>query len=155
MIRRLQLGQRNLEIRREAVWAAAVQIELNQEIRNLGQASSQASGPTATRDAVSALSDLLTAQNEFLNIWVTYEVLRRTLDFGLGTMQLDASGMWIDPGAINPDHGYPGIGSSADCWPGPMVMPRGEPIPGNQEMLGSEAEELPPPPGETDENIRE
>ena len=92
VIRRLQLAQRNLEIRREAVWAAAVQIELNQEIRNLGQASSQASGPTATRDAVSALSDLLTAQNEFLNIWVTYEVLRRTLDFGLGTMQLDAVG---------------------------------------------------------------
>lgn len=155
VIRRLQLSQRNLEIRREAVWAAAVQIELNQEIRNLGQASSQASGPTATRDAVSALSDLLTAQNEFLNIWVAYEVLRRTLDFGLGTMQLDASGMWIDPGAINPDRGYPGIGDSTDCWPGPMVMPRGEPFPRDQETVGIQAEELPPPPGEMDRHVRD
>ncbi len=150
VIRRLQLSQRNLEIRREAVWAAAVQIELNQEIRNLGQASSQASGPTATRDAVSALSDLLAAQNEFLNIWVTYEVLRRTLDFGLGTMQLDTSGMWIDPGAINPEHGYPGIGGSTDCWPGPLVMPQNERTPDAQEVLGIDAEVLPPPPGETE-----
>jgi hypothetical protein len=155
VIRRLQLAQRNLEIRREAVWAAAVQIELNQEIRNLGQASSQASGPTATRDAVSALSDLLTAQNEFLNIWVTYEVLRRTLDFGLGTMQLDAAGMWIDPGAINPERGYPGIGTSTDCWPGPLVMPGGESTHGDPGRFGTEAEEVPPPAGEAVESIPE
>ena len=51
VIRRLQLAQKNLEIRREAVSAATIQIEMNQEIRNLAQASSQASGPTATRDA--------------------------------------------------------------------------------------------------------
>ena len=124
VLRTLELKRKNLEIRREAVWAAAVQIELNQEIRNLGQASSQASGATAARDAVSALSDLLSAQNEFLGIWVTYEVLRRVLDFNLGTMRLDASGMWVDPGPIDPNHGYPGIGESTDCWPGPMVMPR-------------------------------
>jgi len=146
VIRTLELSQRNLEIRREAVWAAAVQIELNQEIRNLGQASSQASGPTATRDAVSALSDLLTAQNDFLSIWVTYEVLRRTLDFNLGTMQVDGTGMWVDPGPLNPERGYPGIGDSSECWPGPMEMPRGEPIPADREMLGIEPEEVPPPP---------
>jgi hypothetical protein len=93
------------------------------------------------------LSDLLTAQNDFLGIWVTYEVARRTLDFGLGTMQLDADGMWVDPGPMNPDRGYPGIGASTDCWPGPMVMPRGERIPGDRELLGIEAEELLPPPG--------
>ena len=156
VIRRLQLAQRNIEIRREAVWAAAVQIELNQEIRNLGQASSQASGPTATRDAVSALTDLLTAQNEFLNIWVNYEVLRRTLDFGLGTMQLDATGMWIDPGAINPEHGYPGIGPSADCWPGPLVPPRGELAAVNPEpMVGLHGEVLPAPPPAAEENVRD
>jgi len=155
VLRTLELKRKNLEIRREAVWAAAVQIELNQEIRNLGQASSQASGATAARDAVSALSDLLTAQNEFLSIWVTYEVLRRGLDFDLGTMQLDASGMWVDPGPIDPDHGYPGVGESTDCWPGPMVMPRGEPIPSDRQMLDLEVEELPPPPGQTDGRLPE
>lgn len=117
VIRTLQLSQKNLEIRREAVWSAAVQIELNQEIRNLGQASSQASGPTATRDAVSALSDLLTAQNDFLSIWVTYEVLRRTLDFNLGTMQLDATGMWVDPGPMNPDAATPASATVPSAGP--------------------------------------
>ncbi len=150
VLRNLQLKRKNLEIRREAVWAAAVQIELNQEIRNLGQASSQASGATAARDVVSALSDLLTAQNDFLALWVTYEVLRRGLDFDLGTMRLDASGMWVDPGPIDPDHGYPGVGETVECWPGPMVMPRGEPIPSDRQMLGVEVEQLPPPRGEAD-----
>ncbi|NLF72210.1 MAG: TolC family protein [Candidatus Anammoximicrobium sp.] len=148
VLRTLELKRKNLEIRREAVWAAAVQIELNQEIRNLGQASSQASGATAARDSVSALSDLLSAQNEFLSIWVTYEVLRQTLDFSLGTMRLDATGMWVDPGPIDPGHGYAGVGESTDCWPGPMVLPRGEPIPADRQMLDIEVLEPPAPAGE-------
>lgn len=122
-IRTILLNQRNFQLRREAVWAAAQQIELNQESRRISDVQSQASGPTATRDAVSALGDLLTAQNDFLSIWVTYEVLRRALDFDLGTMQLDAESMWIDPGPLTPEHGYPGIGGGGACWPGKMVMP--------------------------------
>lgn len=154
VLRTLELKRKNLEIRREAVWAAAVQIELNQEIRNLGQASSQASGATAARDVVQALSDLLTAQNDFLSIWVTYEALRRGLDFDLGTMRLDATGMWVDPGPIDPSHGYPGIGESTDCWPGPMVMPRGEPIPSDRQMLETEVEELQPPPAQAERRVQ-
>ena len=29
---------------------------------------------------------------------MSYEVLRRLVDFELGTMQLDSRGVWIDPG---------------------------------------------------------
>jgi hypothetical protein len=32
---------------------------------------------------VSALSDLLDAQNDFLNVWVNYEVVRMLVDFEL------------------------------------------------------------------------
>ena len=32
-------------------------------------------------------------ENDFLSVWVTYEVLRRALDFDLGTMQLDGEGL--------------------------------------------------------------
>ena len=49
---------------------------------------------------VSALTDLLTAQNDFLSVWINQEALRRTLDFDMGTMQLDPSGSWIDPGPL-------------------------------------------------------
>lgn len=47
---------------------------------------------------MSALTDLLDAQNDLLNVWVSYEALRILLDFEMGTMQLDPVGMWIDPG---------------------------------------------------------
>jgi hypothetical protein len=76
---------------------------------------------------VSALSDLLQAQNDFLSVWVTYELLRRTLDLDLGTMQLDSDGMWIDPGPIGPATGYPGVEVDLEdpCWPGPANFPIG------------------------------
>jgi hypothetical protein len=54
---------------------------------------------------VQALTDLLNAQNNFMLIYITYEVQRLQLDFSLGTMQLDHEGLWIDPGPIGPDYG--------------------------------------------------
>ena len=55
-------------------------------------------GATTARDLVSALSDLLEAQNEFLETWVGYEILRMLLDYQLGTMSLDDGYLWVDPG---------------------------------------------------------
>jgi hypothetical protein len=146
-IRTIQSSQRNFEIRRDAVRVADLQIELNEDIRRLQEANRQPSGPTAARDAVSALSDLLSAQNDFLSVWVTYEVLRRALDFNLGTMQLDSDGLWIDPGPIGPDHGYPGLGADSECWPGPMVMPRCQPTEAQNAPQENSLESLPPTAG--------
>ena len=81
------------------------QIDRNEDIRIDQELSAQAAGATAARDAVSALSDLLDAQNNFLGIWVQYEVLRRSLDLDLGTLQLDSEGLWIDPGKIDDSYG--------------------------------------------------
>jgi hypothetical protein len=44
---------------------------------------------------------LLQVQNDYLSFWVNYEVQRLGLDLDLGTMQLDESGKWIDPGPID------------------------------------------------------
>ncbi|MCH5373272.1 MAG: TolC family protein, partial [Planctomycetes bacterium] len=128
-LRTMQLNQQNFEIRREAVRAADLQIELNEDIRKLQESSRQPSGPTAARDAVSALSDLLQAQNDFLSVWVTYELLRLSLDLDLGTMQLDSEGMWIDPGPMDPETGYPGVEVDLEneCWPGNLDVPAGGP----------------------------
>jgi len=146
-IRTILLNQRNFQLRREAVWVAAQQIELNQESQRINDVQSQASGPTATRDTVSALRDLLNAQNQFLGIWVTYEVLRRALDFDLGTMQLDSEGMWIDPGPIGLDQGYPAIGGGGPCWPGEMVMPEDAGVVTERLTDVEILEPLPPPVG--------
>ena len=40
-----------------------------------------------------SLSDLLNVQNDFLSVWVNYEVQRMALEFDLGVMELDAAGL--------------------------------------------------------------
>ncbi|WP_145090994.1 TolC family protein [Rosistilla carotiformis] len=102
-IRQLRANQVNFELQRSAVRMAAEQISLNEDLRLLREARGLSSGPTAARDIIFALSDLLNAQNGFLNIWVNYEVVRRNLDLDMGTMELTPDGYWIDPGVIRAD----------------------------------------------------
>jgi hypothetical protein len=104
-IRTALTNQLNFEYQRQAVLIAAQQIDRNSDRQIHNELTGQAAGDTAARDAVSALSDLLSAQNAFLAFWVNYEVLRRGLDLDLGTIQLDSEGLWIDPGKIGPDYG--------------------------------------------------
>ena len=102
-VRQLQSNRINFELGRQSVRIAAAQIELNEDIRSFRDARGLSSGPTAARDTISALSDLLNSQNTLLNIFVNYEVVRRGLDFDLGTMELTPEGLWIDPGKISTD----------------------------------------------------
>ncbi len=102
-VRQLQANRLNFEIGRQSVRIAATQLELNEDIRSLRDARGLSSGPTAARDTVQALNDLLNSQNQLLNIFVNYEVVRRSLDLDLGTMQLTSEGLWIDPGPISPE----------------------------------------------------
>lgn len=102
-LRIVDLSRINFEVRRAAVQVAIAQVDFARLTLNPpaqpGQKATRTS-PTAARDLVSALSDLLDAQNDFLNVWVNYEVLRLLLDFELGTMELDEAGLWRDPGPI-------------------------------------------------------
>lgn len=135
-LRAIANQQINFELQRLAVLEAARQIDRNEDIRIQQELGNQATGATAARDAVSALSDLLTAQNNFMNIWVNYEAQRRTLDFDLGMMVLDNEGIWCDPGEIGQDYG------KMDPWlrkEGNILIQGGEEPP-------PAAEELPPAP---------
>jgi hypothetical protein len=100
VLRTLDTNLVNFEFQRFAVSVAAEQNDLNTELLSRPGDS----GPTAARDAVSALTDLLNAQNDFLSIWINYEVNRRQLDLDLGTMRVDEEGIWIDPGPIGADY---------------------------------------------------
>lgn len=62
-------------------------------------------GQTTARDLSQAINGLNSVQNQYVQSWVQYEVLRRSLDFDLGTMQLDESGQWIDPGVFDESTG--------------------------------------------------
>lgn len=121
-LRQVLTNQINFELGRQSVRIAAEQLELNEDIRALRDSRGLSSGPTAARDTISALSDLLNSQNTLLNIFVNYEVIRRSLDFDLETMQLTPDGFWIDPGAITPETlggGNPMYASGVNgCGPG-------------------------------------
>ncbi|MCA9118616.1 MAG: hypothetical protein H6822_04035 [Planctomycetaceae bacterium] len=106
-LRTIDLNRVNFEERRVAVLSAIDQVVLNDQIQKLREERGQEAGVTAARDVVSALADLQTAQTDFLNVWVNYEVQRLNLDLDLGTMNLDSEGNWIDPGPIGGPYGYP------------------------------------------------
>ncbi len=124
-IRQLQANRINFELGRQSVRIAASQLELNEDIREFRDARGLNSGPTAARDTISALSDLLNSQNALLNLFVNFEVLRRGLDLDLGTMELTPEGMWIDPGPIDPAFLLGLVGTSEagmiDCGQTPFI----------------------------------
>lgn len=109
-LRTIQLNDLNFELRREAVQVALRRYHFT--LLDLDRPASRTApagpgqvaeggedfGATTARDLVDALSDLQNAQNDFLSVWVNYQVQRLSLDFDLGTMQLDNYGQWIDPG---------------------------------------------------------
>lgn len=131
-LRRVTANQINFELQRRAVIMAARQVMLNTLIDQEEQRT-LTTRVTAARDAVQALSDLLDAQNNFMGLWVNYEVLRYSLDLDLGTMQLDSEGLWIDPGRFGPDYGQndPWLWRTQQCVDG-QALPAAEPLPGTE-----------------------
>jgi hypothetical protein len=100
-VRQLHANRLTFELGRQAVRIAAEQIELATDRRQYNESRGRSLGPTAARDSIDALSALLDAQNGLLNVFVSYEVVRRGLDFDMGTMELTPDGLWIDPGEFS------------------------------------------------------
>ncbi len=109
-LRQMQVDQLNFELRRAAVQVAITQVDLarlrlSEPARPVAAiAPGQVSEPggesqlsnTVARDLVDAQVSLLNVQNDFLSVWVNQEVQRLSLDFNLGTMELDPQGIRIE-----------------------------------------------------------
>jgi hypothetical protein len=132
-LRTIALNQINFEERRIAVLSAIDQVVLNDQIQKLREERGLESGVTAARDVVSALADFQDAQNDFLSVWINFEVQRLNLDLDLGTMRLDAAGEWVDPGPLGPEYGYalPDLGCEdmEMLFEEPGLLPTGEAAP--------------------------
>lgn len=133
-LRSVTANQINFELQRLAVIQATQQVMLNAFIDQESQRA-LTTRITAARDVVQALGDLLNAQNAYMGIFINYEVLRLSLDFQLGTMQLDSEGLWIDPGTIGAEYGQ------FDPWLWQS---------GGADALGPAGETLPPATGNAD-----
>jgi hypothetical protein len=99
-LRQTRLNEINFELRRAAVLVAISQVDLTQlrlseppQPPAPGAVVANTFSATTARDLVQSLSDLLNVQNDFLSVWVNYEVQRLALDHDLGIMELDEAGL--------------------------------------------------------------
>jgi hypothetical protein len=109
-LRQMKLDDLNMELRRAAVHVAITQVDLARLRLSEPARPVAASAPgaitqpggqaqfssTVARDLVNAQIDLLNVQNDFLSVWVDHEVQFLSLDFLLGTMELDGRGVRIE-----------------------------------------------------------
>ncbi|MEZ6096572.1 MAG: hypothetical protein R3C03_20475 [Pirellulaceae bacterium] len=100
-----ELARRNLQASIQNLEQSRLQLEKPPAF-SAGGARSGSLGATTSRDLTGAISDLNRSQTNFLSFWLQYEVLRRGLDYDLGTMQIDPSGRWIDPEVIDDEIGF-------------------------------------------------
>ncbi|MEL7497993.1 MAG: hypothetical protein AAFN77_10310 [Planctomycetota bacterium] len=111
---RFELDRRTVQVQIENVEINRFELE-----RPVGpNATSSRLGTTTARNLTEAIIGLNSAQNSFVSSWVQYEVLRRNLDFDMGTMLIDDMGQWLDPGEIDSSIGVRSaamIGFEPDC----------------------------------------
>lgn len=154
-LRTIRLNELNFELRREAVHIAISQVDLTQlrlaepppPAAQPGQVGAAQFGDTTARDLVQALSDLLSVQNDFLSVWVNFEVQRLGLDFDLGTMQLDDRGLWVDHGVPFKSFLPEDFCEVDDTATGSAVYPSMEPVMGPPPVDERSMEALPNPSG--------
>lgn len=99
-LRRIQTAQLDFEVKRESLNVSISQVLVAQLKFDQPVPVGQKMGDNLARDLTDALSGLLDAQNDLINLWVNYYALRMSLCIDMGLMQLDDQGMWIDPGSI-------------------------------------------------------
>ncbi len=120
-VRNLNQNKVLFELNRRTVQVQIEQIELNRfelEAPVAPGAGTSRLGSSAARNLTDAIVGLNGAQNQFLRVWTQYEILRRNLDYDMGTMQVDAMGAWIDPGVIDDSIGIRAaatMGIELDC----------------------------------------
>ncbi|MBR3219499.1 MAG: TolC family protein [Thermoguttaceae bacterium] len=101
-LREIHRNQLDLELKRESVRVAVIQVHQAQlKLSKPATSASRSVGDTSARDLVEALNTLLNSQNNFMTTWLEYQVQRMALLLQLGLFEIDERGRWIDPGKIN------------------------------------------------------
>lgn len=161
ILRQVELNRVNFELRRVALRVAVAQVQsarlrLEEPPRAADLAAGGgALGPTTAQNLLSALASLRGAQDDFLSVWVNYEVNRALLDLQMGTMELDSEGLWLDPGPIGAEYNYPDLANDKGLcpwiWtkhglaPRPLDQPETVP-PGDVEEGNADEGDVPPEP---------
>jgi hypothetical protein len=130
-LRRLEQFEQEMELRRAAMRIAIRTVDLTQEtLRQPPRAGAAGAapaglGPTAVRDLLGALSDLLQTQNDVMNTYLNYQALRMLLYRDVGIIRFDDRGRWIDEPLEDALHALP----QGEQNPLPPPVPPAEPQP--------------------------
>ncbi|MHC4404469.1 MAG: TolC family protein, partial [Planctomycetota bacterium] len=102
LLRQLKELETNLEIQRRAVAIAIRRVDKTRQDLDEppppvqpGQLPEQFS-PTTAINLLTALSDLRSAQNAFMSVWLNFYAARMQLMRELGIMEIDNEGKWVD-----------------------------------------------------------
>ena len=119
-IRNINQNKILFELNRQSIQVNIEQVEQARARLEQPPRPGQQSGfsDTTAQDLTRAINALTGVQNQYLRAWVEYEVLRRNLDFDLGTMELGETGEWVDPGMIDNSIGVRAasrMGFQLDC----------------------------------------
>ncbi|MCL2743948.1 MAG: hypothetical protein FWE67_08855 [Planctomycetaceae bacterium] len=113
ILREIKINMVEFEIKRNAILVAATRVDIMQLRMDQPPARNSKIDTNTADQLISALDGLMTSQNNFLNVWVSYQTQRMLLDLKIGTMQLDEKGRWIDPGTITKER----VGTPAKYGP--------------------------------------
>ncbi len=122
LLRQLKQLELNLEIQRRAVAIAIRRVDqTREELAKPPEAEAGATqfGPTVALNLLYALSDLRSAQNNFMSVWLNYYAARMTLMRELGIMEIDDQGMWVDRHLVSVDR------AGVEQAPLPPAVPEG------------------------------
>ena len=149
-LRQIRLDTLNLELRRLAVDVAITQTDVARlklvepEKPSTDSNKITTVSPTVARDLSDALANLVNSQQALIFTWGDYESQRRLLDYALGTMRVDDSGMWIDPGPMTDETI---LSRYYDNCPDPLQHDSSH---GRSDFFELAPGELPPEPAEMD-----
>lgn len=120
IVRNIDRNKVLFELNRQSIQISIDQVELSRArlVQPPRPNDTSSFSDTTARDLSDAITGLNNVQNQYVQSWVQYEVLRRTLDFDMGTMTLDPQGQWTDPGVIDSGIGIrvaDQLGIQLDC----------------------------------------
>lgn len=120
IIRNIDRNKVLFELNRQSIQISIDQVELSRArlVQPPRPNDTSSFSDTTARDLSDAITGLNNVQNQYVESWVQYEVLRRSLDFDMGTMTLDPLGQWADPGVIDSGIGIrvaDQLGIQLDC----------------------------------------
>ena len=133
LLRDLDQLRVNLEIQRRANAIAIRRVDQTRESLNepiappLPGQRPVVLGPTVAQNLLFALSDLASAQDALMSVWLRYQATKMLLYRELGMMHLDDQGLWIETPLFSAQR------APADDFPVPPPVPpewmEGEPLP--------------------------